>query len=218
MKKITCIIFVLNAVFALNAQIKLTGNITDEIGALSDVNISIKKTIKGVVSDKSGHYEIEAKKGDTLMFSYLGYITKEIVVNNDKVINLKLEGNIALDEVMVVGYGTVSCRSISCTGCMTNCKRDMRYQTFKKFKSDIIKEKLYPNPSKSGQFKLNILKPYTNVQIQVSTISGQHIKSFNYKNINNKINIDLSQYPSGLYIINIIADRKPLESKKAIIG
>ena len=69
-----------------------------------------------------------------------------------------------------------------------------------------------------SSFKLNFLKPYKHVQIQINNISGQQIKASSYQDVNKEVRIDLSQYPAGIYIINIIADGKRLSPKKAIRG
>ncbi|SHI58462.1 TonB-linked outer membrane protein, SusC/RagA family [Arenibacter nanhaiticus] len=74
---------------------------------LPGVSIVIKGTSKGVVSDFDGKFSIDASSSDVLVFSYLGFSTKEIAVKNQKNITVVLEeSSQALEEVVVLGYGT----------------------------------------------------------------------------------------------------------------
>ncbi|MGB6268560.1 MAG: carboxypeptidase-like regulatory domain-containing protein, partial [Olleya sp.] len=98
----------------INAQSKITGNISDVIGVLSDANITIKGTEKGAVSDLKGNFEIEAKANDTLSISYLGYGTKEIIVDSQKNIDVVLEFDNLLDEVEVVAFSSYKRDMIMC--------------------------------------------------------------------------------------------------------
>ncbi|MEO2059377.1 MAG: von Willebrand factor type A domain-containing protein [Mesonia sp.] len=86
---------------------KITGTVTDDAGLpLPGVNVHIKKSSKGTQTDFDGHYEIEAEKGDILVFSFVGLETEEIKVKNSNEINVSLSSaNSQLDEVVVTGYG-----------------------------------------------------------------------------------------------------------------
>ncbi|MEP5339217.1 MAG: carboxypeptidase-like regulatory domain-containing protein [Algibacter sp.] len=211
MKSTITFCFLLSLSINLFAQTNIKGFVSDDISALAGANIIIKNTSIGVVSDYDGNYEIDAKQTDTLSISYLGYKTVDVLVENQKKINTVLNGNIELDAVEIVAYLSYRCRMLSCGMCIS-------YVTCKNFKSNIITESLYPNPSKDGRFNLNLLKPYKKVEIQISSMSAQTIKTINHQNVNKNVDINLSQYPTGMYIINIIADGKHLPSKKAIIG
>lgn len=71
------------------------------------VNVIIKGTNNGVVTDFDGNYSIMATSQDTLVFSYVGFQNKEILVGNKVTMNVSLEENTeALSEVVVVGYGS----------------------------------------------------------------------------------------------------------------
>ena len=92
--------------YGLYAQ-KVSGIVSDLNGPLPGVSILVKETSIGVASDFDGVYTIDADSKTILVFSYLGYITKEIPVNGMKVINvILLEDAQALDEIILVGYGT----------------------------------------------------------------------------------------------------------------
>lgn len=87
----------------------VTGTILDETGAaLVGVNVQIKGTTRGTASDVKGAYRIDVPNGTSvLVFSYIGYKAKEVTVGNQTTINVSLESDAgALDEVVVVGYGT----------------------------------------------------------------------------------------------------------------
>ncbi|MCF6181280.1 TonB-dependent receptor [Lutibacter sp.] len=71
------------------------------------VNVIIKGSAKGTTSDFDGVFSLDVKKGDVLQFSFLGFETKSITINNQKNLNITLkEQQNVLDEVVVIGYGT----------------------------------------------------------------------------------------------------------------
>ena len=71
------------------------------------VNVIVVNTKKGASTDFDGIYKIEAKSGDVIQFSYIGYETQTIVVSNQTTINVSLVEDVsALEEIVVVGYGT----------------------------------------------------------------------------------------------------------------
>ncbi|PPK88756.1 TonB-linked SusC/RagA family outer membrane protein [Neolewinella xylanilytica] len=94
---------------SLAAQQQVTGQVTDTEGeALIGVTIMVKGTGTGSVTDFEGLYEISAAPSDTLVFSYTGYGATEIAVGNQEVIDLEMSSEASLlDEVVVVGYGSV---------------------------------------------------------------------------------------------------------------
>ncbi|MGB3798864.1 MAG: TonB-dependent receptor [Lewinella sp.] len=94
---------------SLMAQQQITGQITDTEGeALIGVTIMVKGTGTGSVTDFEGNYEISAATSDTLVFSYTGYGATEVPVGDQTVIDLELDSEASLlDEVVVVGYGSV---------------------------------------------------------------------------------------------------------------
>ncbi|PCH76842.1 MAG: SusC/RagA family TonB-linked outer membrane protein [Flavobacteriaceae bacterium] len=94
-----------NSIFAQSITIK--GTVTDMDGMpLPAANIIEKGTQNGAVSDFDGLYTISAPKGSTLVFSFIGFSPKEVVVGNQTTINVSLAGANTLDEVVIIGYGT----------------------------------------------------------------------------------------------------------------
>jgi TonB-dependent starch-binding outer membrane protein SusC len=103
-------IWVLSATTVMAQNIQITGKITDKSTGelIPGVNIVVKGTTQGAVSDINGNYQISAPKGSTLIFSFIGYISQEVLVESNQTINVSLESDVKkLDEVIVIGYGTV---------------------------------------------------------------------------------------------------------------
>lgn len=93
----------------LNAQQKsITGTVNDDTGVpLPGVNIVIDGTTRGTLTDFDGNFSIDASSDETLVFSYLGMKSKSIVLQGETQFNIVLEADSeALEEVVVVGYGT----------------------------------------------------------------------------------------------------------------
>ena len=89
-------------------QKTVTGIITDSSGLpLPGASVLVKETNVGAQSDFDGNYSIKAKKGDVLVFSYIGYKSQEVIVAIEKRINVSLseEAN-KLDEIVITGYGS----------------------------------------------------------------------------------------------------------------
>ena len=89
------------------AQSRITGKISDEDGkGLPGVSVSVKGTTTGAVSNADGVFAVSANRDATLAFSYIGYLSQEVPVNNRSTVNLTLVvDSKSLEEVIVVGYG-----------------------------------------------------------------------------------------------------------------
>lgn len=91
------------------SKISVSGTVTSQIEdePLAGASVRIKGTSLGVTTDVDGKYEILAEKGQVLQFSYIGYKSKEVTIDRN-VINVALdEDRTLLDDVVVVGYGTM---------------------------------------------------------------------------------------------------------------
>ncbi len=97
--------------FHAMAQLKIIGKVSDvkDNTPLPGVSIQVKGTNIATSADASGNYGIEVKgENDILIFSYTGYTSQEVKVGNRKTINIQLaESSSGLNEVVVIGYGTV---------------------------------------------------------------------------------------------------------------
>lgn len=90
------------------AQSKISGSVSDGKGeALIGVNVLVKGTTIGTITDVEGKFTITASPKDVIQISYIGYTTQQIAVGNKKSFNVVLaEDSKTLEEVVVVGYGT----------------------------------------------------------------------------------------------------------------
>jgi TonB-dependent starch-binding outer membrane protein SusC len=98
-------------------QIKVSGKITDVTTgeAMPGVNILVKGTVLGAISDMEGKYSITVNdKNATLVFSFLGYVNQEIPINGRSVVDVAMESETqTLSEVVVIGYGTAKKASLT---------------------------------------------------------------------------------------------------------
>lgn len=86
----------------------VTGIITDKTGEpVIGANIVVKGTTNGTISGMDGRFSLEVPDNAVLQVSYIGYLTRDIIVNNQKEISVRMvEDTQSLEEVVVVGYGT----------------------------------------------------------------------------------------------------------------
>lgn len=90
----------------------VSGTIVDAAGApLPGANVLVKGTLNGTAAEVDGTYSIKASENDVLVYSIIGYVTKEVAVAGQSVINVTLEedGEV-LEDVIVIGYGTAKKR------------------------------------------------------------------------------------------------------------
>jgi iron complex outermembrane receptor protein len=95
--------------WAIAQQITVTGVVTDanDNTTLPGVNVAVKGTTIGTVTDFDGKYSLQVTKGQTLTYSFMGYASKEVVADAAVLnVSLTLETT-SLTEVVVIGYGTV---------------------------------------------------------------------------------------------------------------
>lgn len=100
-----CVLLVPSQLFAQTNQI--TGSIKDEGNQpLPGVNIVVKGTTTGTVTDIDGNFSLEAAPTDVLVISFIGYTSQEVLVGGQSSLNIILqEETLDMDEVVVVGYG-----------------------------------------------------------------------------------------------------------------
>lgn len=94
----------------LFGQTSISGVVIEQSTSLPlpGVNVIIKGSTTGTVTDFEGNYHIEAKQGDILVFSFVGFLTQEVAYSGQETVNVQLlEDADQLDEVVVIGYGSV---------------------------------------------------------------------------------------------------------------
>jgi iron complex outermembrane receptor protein len=114
-KYVWLFLFAFVSIHCAQAQV-ITGTITDAVTneGLPGVNVLIKGTTTGTVTDFDGNYSLEAGEAEVLVISSVGYLAQEITVGNKSVIDIRLEEDVqSLDEIVVTGYGTQEKKEIS---------------------------------------------------------------------------------------------------------
>ena len=105
------------------AQDKIQGTVKDTNGEpMIGVSVLVKGTKTGVITDFDGNFSLPSvDKSSVLVFTYVGYVTKEVKVNGQKHLDVIMnEDTKVLDEVVVIGYGTVNKRDL--TGSVASVK------------------------------------------------------------------------------------------------
>jgi len=95
--------------YAMAQQTILTGKVTDSSSGepLPGVSIVVKGTTNGTITNMDGIYSLAAKKGDVIQFSFVGYKMQEVLIQDQKSLNIGLvEDKAELQEVVVIAYGT----------------------------------------------------------------------------------------------------------------
>jgi TonB-linked SusC/RagA family outer membrane protein len=107
----------------------VTGKVTDEKGeGIPGASVTVKGTQVGTLTTAEGTYSLEAPGSGTLVFSFVGYLKEEIAISNRSSVNISLKTDTkALEEVVVVGYGTQ--RKVETTGSIASVKASDLVQT-----------------------------------------------------------------------------------------
>ncbi len=93
---------------------KITGTVNDALGPIVGANVLEKGTTNGIITDINGNFTLNVKPGATIVVSFIGYISQEIKISNQTTLNVTLkEDSELLDEVVVVGYGTMKKSDLS---------------------------------------------------------------------------------------------------------
>ena len=94
--------------------VNVTGVVTDETNqTLPGVNIVVKGTDKGTVTDVNGYYDISGNKGDILVFTFIGFKKEEIRIESERMdVSMSMDA-VNLDEVVAIGYGNVRKKDIT---------------------------------------------------------------------------------------------------------
>lgn len=102
----------------------LSGKVTDSQNTpLPGVNVVVKGTLNGTVTDIDGNFKMEAAASDVLVFSFVGFSEQEITVGDQTMINVTMMETVSdLDEVVVVGYGVQ--RKSLVTGAISSIRAD----------------------------------------------------------------------------------------------
>lgn len=212
MKSLLLLCFALLTMASFGQQ-TIAGTISNEDDVLPFANIIIKNSTKGVFSDDFGNFSIKAKPSDTLQISFLGYKAKEVVVGEQTNFNILLKDYIELGPVIITAYPTcrkekhiICCRGKSVVIATEEVKRS----------NNVEKVKLYPNPSKDGVFQMKLIDDISEVNILVADLTGRIIINKTHRTLDSNVIIDLSNQPSGIYIMSMSSSGTLIATKKAI--
>lgn len=103
-----------DTVEAVQQTKKITGVVSDAMGPIIGANVLEKGTTNGVITDIDGNFALNVKPGATIVVSFIGYVSQEIKITSQTTVNITLkEDSEMLDEVVVVGYGTMKKSDLS---------------------------------------------------------------------------------------------------------
>ncbi|MDR1336572.1 MAG: TonB-dependent receptor [Tannerella sp.] len=124
-RRALCVLCILGCSLTAFAQKKVSGKVVDVSGeSVAGANVMEKGTLNGAVTDMDGNFSLNVQTdGAVLQVSYIGFVTQEITVGNQTALNITLrEDAQALDEIVVVGYGTQ--RKSTLTGSVSAVKAE----------------------------------------------------------------------------------------------
>ncbi|MFI2742344.1 von Willebrand factor type A domain-containing protein [Zhouia sp. PK063] len=190
MKKIL-LLWLLTCTATFAQELTINGNVVDESNKpLPGVNVAIKGKTTGTVTDFDGNFSIKTQKNTTLIFSYIGYNAKMVLVKNNKFLKVALQpSSTSLDEVVITGYGTE--RKMSRTGSVSQVLQG---------KTSGIRIRGMNSVSKIGYL--------TNFQHPANTESYKEIEGNTFKNVQTSplstfsIDVDKAAYSNIRRMIN----------------
>jgi len=107
-------LFIFTSNYVIAQQTTVSGTVTGDSGPLSGVSVTVKGSAKGTSTNSSGAFTISAPSTATLVFSSVGYTSKEVAVQGRADIPVSLvASNTQLEQVVVIGYGTASKRDLT---------------------------------------------------------------------------------------------------------
>ncbi|OMP31548.1 hypothetical protein BKM32_07465 [Mangrovimonas sp. DI 80] len=129
---------------------------------------------------------------------------------------------VMLDTVVLNCYSyTRTCRTYTCGSCVVKIEEGSQEESQEGLEIEtselaVKQNVLYPNPSSTGIFNIKLAKDYETLEMHVYAITGQKVLSQNLKRLTENISLDLSRFPSGVYLVNLVGDGEKLPVKKAV--
>ena len=147
-------VLLLTFIFSAHAQNNtISGTVNSSEGeTLPGVNVLVKGTTQGTITDVNGEFRIQASDDATLVFSFVGYLSEEVVLNGQSTIEVTLSPDVQqLGEIVVIGYGEQSRETVT--------------TSVSKLDNEVLENVTYPNPTSALQGTLP--------GVRVQSISGQ---------------------------------------------
>lgn len=153
----------LNGVSVAQQQMrKIVGTVIDTHGeTIPGANVAVKGTTNGTITDLNGRFELNVSPGTILQISFIGYNTKDVKVGNQKDIQITLEENTqALEEVVVVGYGTMRKRDV--TGSISQAKgadmvKTQNFSALDNLRGKASGVNIYSNSGQPGAYQSRVV-------------------------------------------------------------
>lgn len=217
---------------SVNAQHNIiSGKVTnaEDGSGLPGVSIQVIGTKKGTTSNEKGEYSIEVDKNQKLRFSFIGYKTEDIEAENNQNVNLKVDGQM-LGEVVVVGYATT--RGKFLTGGISLTSAVCSINDISTNEENLLqptKLSLYPNIVQSNEvfFKPEAIETPEGMkktafgEIESLEVydyySGKNFKIIYKKEENGELKLNISKIPNGLYVVRLLQKNKA-DIEKPIIS
>lgn len=191
-----------------NATVKVKGTVKDKnqipvIGA----NVIQKGTSNGVITDIDGNFVLEVPKGAVLSVSYIGFRPYEVTVDNDVVLDIVLEEDTeVLDEVVVVGYGTM--RKSDLTGSVATAKgselvKSQSFNALDGLKGKVAGVNIFSNTGQPGGEMRVIIRGVSTINASASplyVVDGVVMSSFEFLNPNDIESIEVLKDASAAAI------------------
>lgn len=141
---------------------KIAGKVVDAHGeTIPGANVVVKGTTNGTITDLDGRFELNVPANAILQVSFIGYITKDVNVGGQKEIQITLEENSqALDEVVVVGYGTMRKRDV--TGSISQAKgadmvKTQNFSALDNLRGKASGVNIYSNSGQPGAYQSRVV-------------------------------------------------------------
>ncbi|MDX1364639.1 MAG: TonB-dependent receptor [Arenibacter latericius] len=166
----------------LTAQtLQVSGTVSDQNGPLPGVNILVKGSSLGTQTDFDGNYSLSnVSSSATLVFSYIGFKSQEVAINGRGIINITMEEDAqALEEVVVVGYGTLTRKEV--TSAISSVKAEDFNQGGSRSPMDLIQGKVAGlnitrtqgnNPNQSASIQLRGVSSLTGTLSPLIVVDG----------------------------------------------
>lgn len=141
---------------------KITGIVTDSSGEpVIGANIVVKGSTSGTITDLNGKFTLDVPNAAVLQISFVGYMTKEVTVGSQNSLNISLEEDTqVLDEVVVVGYGTMRKRDV--TGSISQAKgadlvKSQNFSALDNLRGKASGVNIYSNSSQPGAYQSRVV-------------------------------------------------------------
>lgn len=200
---------------AIGQEIQVTGNVrTSEDGTtLPGVSVVLKGSTRGTLTDQEGNFRLQAGRGQTLVFSFIGYRTQEITISGDQPIDVTLDPDVLkMDEVIVIAYGTA--KKSSYTGSAQKVSSDQLSATRSESVDKALAGKatgvritsLTGDPGSSGDIQIRGIGSITGSTSPLYIVDGVPIVTGKYANNNISSNVLSSINPQDIESMTILKD------------